>query len=76
VRTITPCLWFDGHAISFLVPCDTQAAVDELWAKLSAGGEPGRCGWLADRVMTAMLEMGKIEIDALRRAYDSQESAP
>ncbi len=37
------------EAISFFVSCETQAEVDELWAKLSAGGEEGRCGWLKDR---------------------------
>ena len=36
-------------AVSFFVKCRTQAEVDELWAKLSAGGEPSRCGWLKDR---------------------------
>jgi predicted 3-demethylubiquinone-9 3-methyltransferase (glyoxalase superfamily) len=36
-------------AISLLVTCDTQEEVDELWAKLCAGGEPNRCGWLTDR---------------------------
>ena len=37
------------EAISLLVDCETQAEVDELWAKLSAGGEPGPCGWLKDK---------------------------
>jgi predicted 3-demethylubiquinone-9 3-methyltransferase (glyoxalase superfamily) len=36
-------------AISFFVNCDTQAEVDDLWEKLSAGGEKSRCGWLKDQ---------------------------
>ncbi len=36
-------------AISFVVNCETQAVVDALWEKLSAGGEEGRCGWLQDQ---------------------------
>jgi predicted 3-demethylubiquinone-9 3-methyltransferase (glyoxalase superfamily) len=36
-------------AISFFVSCKTQAEVDELWEKLSAGGEEGQCGWLKDK---------------------------
>ena len=32
------------EAVSFFVNCETQEEVDELWEKLSAGGEPGRCG--------------------------------
>jgi predicted 3-demethylubiquinone-9 3-methyltransferase (glyoxalase superfamily) len=85
------------EAISFFVSCETQAEVDELWAKLSAGGgEEGRCGWLKDkfglswqivptalgemladkdpqkakRVLDAMLQMDKIEIEALKQARD------
>ena len=38
-----------ADGISLFVHCETQAEVDELWAKLSAGGKPGRCGWLKDR---------------------------
>jgi len=36
-------------AISFFVHCETQAEVDEMWEKLSAGGEQGQCGWLKDK---------------------------
>ena len=37
------------EAISFFVNCETQEEVDELWEKLSAGGEKGPCGWLKDK---------------------------
>jgi len=83
-------------AISLYVNCETQEEVDELWEKLSAGGEKSRCGWLKDkyglswqiiptalgemmqdkdpaksqRVMKAMLQMDKIDIKALRQAYE------
>jgi predicted 3-demethylubiquinone-9 3-methyltransferase (glyoxalase superfamily) len=82
-------------AVSFFVNCETQQEVDELWEKLSAGGEKSRCGWLKDkyglswqiipsvltkmlgdkdagkakRVMEAMLQMDKIDIDRLKQAY-------
>jgi predicted 3-demethylubiquinone-9 3-methyltransferase (glyoxalase superfamily) len=36
-------------AISFFVNCESQEEVDELWAKLSAGGEVMQCGWLKDK---------------------------
>ena len=84
------------EAISFFVNCETQAEVDELWAKLSAGGEESQCGWLKDkfglswqiiptvlgellggpdpvksqRAMQAMLQMRKIDIAGLQRAYE------
>jgi predicted 3-demethylubiquinone-9 3-methyltransferase (glyoxalase superfamily) len=83
------------EAISFVVNCETQQEVDELWEKLSEGGKKSRCGWLKDkyglswqvvptalvemlqdkdakksnRVMQAMLQMDKIDIETLRRAY-------
>jgi predicted 3-demethylubiquinone-9 3-methyltransferase (glyoxalase superfamily) len=37
------------EAISFVVDCKSQEEVDELWEKLSAGGEPGHCAWLKDK---------------------------
>jgi predicted 3-demethylubiquinone-9 3-methyltransferase (glyoxalase superfamily) len=36
-------------AVSFYVNCETQEEVDELWDKLSAGGQTLQCGWLTDK---------------------------
>jgi len=36
-------------AISFFVNCEAQAEVDELWTKLSEGGEKQPCGWVKDK---------------------------
>jgi predicted 3-demethylubiquinone-9 3-methyltransferase (glyoxalase superfamily) len=84
------------EAISLFVNCEAQAEVDELWEKLTEGGQPSRCAWLKDkyglswqivpaalgrllqdpdpaksqRVMQAMLKMGKIDIAALQAAYN------
>ena len=37
------------EAISLFVNCETQQEVDELWEKLSAGGQQSQCGWLKDK---------------------------
>lgn len=37
------------EAISLFVNCETQEEVDDLWVRLSAGGEKSRCGWLKDK---------------------------
>jgi predicted 3-demethylubiquinone-9 3-methyltransferase (glyoxalase superfamily) len=82
--------------ISLCVNCENQAEVDDLWERLSAGGQKQPCGWVTDkfgvswqivpsilikmigdkdakksqRVMAAMLKMGKLDIAALKRAYE------
>ena len=52
------------EAVSFIVNCQTQEEIDELWEKLSEGGKKGQCGWLKDKyglswqiVPTALGEM-------------------
>jgi predicted 3-demethylubiquinone-9 3-methyltransferase (glyoxalase superfamily) len=37
------------EAVSFFVNCETQEEVDELWGKLSEGGQTQQCGWLKDK---------------------------
>src|SRR5436309_16081174 len=37
------------EAVSFVFNCESQEEVDEMWAKLSAGGTDGQCGWLKDK---------------------------
>jgi len=42
-----------GHpltdAFSFSVECETQAEIDDYWAKLGYGGTELACGWLKDK---------------------------
>jgi predicted 3-demethylubiquinone-9 3-methyltransferase (glyoxalase superfamily) len=37
------------EAVSFQIDCGDQDEVDYYWDKLTAGGEPGPCGWLKDK---------------------------
>ncbi len=42
--------YFDfAQGMSLFVNCETQEEVDNLWEKLSEGGEKLQCGWLKDR---------------------------
>src|SRR5215471_7968541 len=38
-----------NESISFSVNCETQEEVDDLWEKLTAGGQESQCGWLKDK---------------------------
>jgi predicted 3-demethylubiquinone-9 3-methyltransferase (glyoxalase superfamily) len=37
------------EAISLFVNCGSQEEVDELWQRLSDGGEESQCGWVKDK---------------------------
>ena len=38
------------EAVSFVINCEDQEEVDDLWSKLSSGdGQESRCGWLKDK---------------------------
>src|SRR5712691_11447744 len=38
-----------AQGTSLFVNCETQHEIDELWEKLSEGGEKQPCGWLKDK---------------------------
>jgi predicted 3-demethylubiquinone-9 3-methyltransferase (glyoxalase superfamily) len=38
-----------NEAISMFVNCEDQREVDDLWERLSEGGEKRQCGWLKDK---------------------------
>ncbi len=43
-------MYIHSPAISFVVPCKTQAEVDQYWDILTAdGGKESQCGWLTDK---------------------------
>ncbi|MEZ2457190.1 VOC family protein [Salinicoccus roseus] len=86
-----------NEAISLMVLCDEQKAIDYYWDALSAEPEAEQCGWLKDKfgvswqiipkemnemisngspeqirkVTQAFLEMKKIDLEALKQAYES-----
>ena len=88
-------------AISFVMTCDTQDEIDELWERLTDGGQEVACGWLTDRfgvswqivpkalgemmaspdkaagqrAFSAMMEMKKLDLPALRRAFEGADPA-
>ena len=68
------------EAISFSVPCETQAEIDLYWEKLIAdGGAPSQCGWLKDRfglswqIVPSVLPelLGDPDRDKARRATEA-----
>ncbi len=60
-------------AVSFVVNCATQGELDELWEKLSAGGEPGQCGWLTDKFGVSWQIVPRLLSEILQEA-DPQKS--
>ena len=62
-------------ACSLMVDCETQAEVDALWAKLTAGGAESRCGWLQDRYGLSWQIIPKILVKLLRDKNAAKASA-
>ena len=59
------------EAISFVVNCETQQEIDYFWDKLTAGGQPSRCGWLKDKFGVSW----QIVPTALSRLLQSKDAA-
>lgn len=90
--------WKFTEAFSLMVACESQEEIDELWEKLTDGGQEVQCGWLKDRygvawqivpsalgemlsdnnpakaqrAMQAMMQMVKLDLPTLQRAFDGE----
>lgn len=68
-----------SEAISLMIPCETQADLDTLWAVLSADPDAEQCGWCKDAygvswqiVPAEMLDMlSSSDTEATRRVMDA-----
>jgi predicted 3-demethylubiquinone-9 3-methyltransferase (glyoxalase superfamily) len=60
-------------AISFVVNCQTQEEVDQLWEQLSEGGSKGRCGWLQDKFGVSWQIVPTV-LSELLQAQDAEKS--
>ena len=61
------------EAVSFMVKCESQQDIDEMWSKLSEGGEEGPCGWLKDQYGLSW-QIVVPEWDQMLRDKDSEKS--
>lgn len=61
------------EAVSFMVKCESQQDIDEMWSKLSEGGEEGPCGWLKDKYGLSW-QIVVPEWDKMLRDKDSEKS--
>ncbi|ALC81233.1 MULTISPECIES: VOC family protein [Bacillus] len=62
-----------SEAVSFFVSCETQQEIDELWEKLSEGGETQMCGWLKDKYGVSW-QVIPSELEELLHGEDAEKS--
>jgi predicted 3-demethylubiquinone-9 3-methyltransferase (glyoxalase superfamily) len=63
------------EAISFYRDCETQEEVDDLWAKLTDGGQESQCGWLKDRYGVSWQIVPRMLPELLRDPNPAKASA-
>lgn len=61
-------------AISLMVDCKDQAEIDELWDKLTEGGQEEQCGWLKDKFGVSW-QIVPAELDELFNSPDAARVA-
>lgn len=63
-----------NEAVSFMVCCNGQEAVDRCWDILTAGGQEQPCGWLKDRFGVSWQVVPE-EMDAMMQTTDKEQLA-
>lgn len=61
-----------NDAISLLISCETQEEIDYHWDALTAGGQPGQCGWLKDKYGVSWQVASTVMFDALKNGTPEQ----
>ena len=61
-----------NEGVSFIVMVDTQEEIDYYWEKFSAGGHPGKCGWIKDKFGVSWQVIPSI----LGKLMNNPETAP
>jgi predicted 3-demethylubiquinone-9 3-methyltransferase (glyoxalase superfamily) len=61
-----------NRGTSFVVPCNTQQDIDDLWGKLSDGGQIIECGRLTDKFGVTWQIVPAVLDDLLSNADDAK----
>lgn len=63
-----------NEAVSLMIYCKDQNAIDYYWEKLTEGGNEQQCGWVKDKFGVSW-QIVPVEIDEMMRTKDKEQLA-